>query len=155
MESIDGYHHCGESQRSFAEFFPWRRDRKRLHPFLCMRDWCRSRWYCLPVPEFERPAKPKVSDRQLKLRKIGQSKVYFIQESGSMAIKIGTAKDVDGRVRDMSVSTPHLLTVLAVIDGDRDVERVLHRRFAHARIRGEWFHPVPELLAYISEVKAA
>ena len=35
----------------------------------------------------------------------------------------------------------------------REVESAIHHRFRHARVRGEWFRPVPELLSYIDEVK--
>lgn len=35
----------------------------------------------------------------------------------------------------------------------RDDALSLHRRFGSARIRGEWFNPTPELLAYIGSVK--
>ena len=41
----------------------------------------------------------------------------------------------------------------STIDGGREAEWVLHRRFAHARIRGEWFRPVPELFEYIASIK--
>jgi hypothetical protein len=96
----------------------------------------------------------KVSKEQLHIRST-QSRVYFVQESGMGAIKIGTTKNVNTRVSDMAVGTPHLLAVLALIDGNHEVEHALHQRFAHARIRGEWFRPVPELLEYIAKVKAA
>ena len=36
--------------------------------------------------------------------------------------------------------------------GGRGVEGLMHMLFAHARIRGEWFRPVPELLAYAVEI---
>ena len=63
---------------------------------------------------------------------------------------------INGRLSNRSPrgASPHLLAVLAVIDGDIVVEQALHRRFANARIRREWFRPVPELLAYIAEIKA-
>ena len=63
---------------------------------------------------------------------------------------------MSARVREMTVATPHSLVVLATINGDHGIETILHKRFAHARIRrrGEWFRPVPELLAYIAEIKA-
>ncbi len=61
---------------------------------------------------------------------------------------------VNTRVLNLSTSTPLSLDVLAVIDGNWNTEQALHRRFARARIRGEWFRPVPELLAHIAEIKA-
>jgi len=82
------------------------------------------------------------------------TEVYFIQESGMGAIKIGiTGRKAHSRLLNMVSSTPHSLTLLAAIDGDRKLESSLHSRFASACIRGEWFRPVPELLAYIEEAK--
>jgi hypothetical protein len=97
----------------------------------------------------------------MKTREHGNSKkscrtteVYFVHEIGMGAIKIGiTGRGVDDRIQRMVTNTPHILTLLAVIEGDRKFETELHFRFASARIRGEWFRPVPELLAYIEEVK--
>jgi hypothetical protein len=77
-------------------------------------------------------------------------RVYFVQESGTGAIKIGVAKDVKARMASLGTGTPHVLTVLGVIDGDVVLEETLHEQFRHARIRGEWFRPVPELLEYIA-----
>jgi len=35
--------------------------------------------------------------------------------------------------------------------GGYSVEHTLHHLFAHAHIRGEWFRPVEELIAYIAK----
>jgi hypothetical protein len=37
------------------------------------------------------------------------------------------------------------LSVLALLEGSRQLERELHRRFAVYRLRGEWFRDVPEI----------
>ena len=130
--------------------------------FPCMRGWCfghRINPVLSPVLQCGCPFKSrpplylsKIPDDQLRLL-LTDRWVYFVQESGIGAIKIGTAKGVSARVRDMAVSTPHLLSVLAVIEGNRNAEQALHHRFRHARIRGEWFRPVPELLEYIASIK--
>jgi hypothetical protein len=47
---------------------------------------------------------------------------------------------------------------LATEPGDIVRERQVHRRFTHLRASGrsrEWFHPEPDLLAYINELRAA
>lgn len=52
---------------------------------------------------------------------------------------------------------PIIDTQLLMFDSNNvtyQTEREMHQRFANARIRGEWFRPVPELLAYIAEIKA-
>ena len=158
-KTMDGYFEYGMPQRCFM-FKVSVRD-FRVFPFPCMRDWFfshridpnieatvwrNSTWSRRPTPH-------PVPKEQLRIRCLGEYKVYFIQESGMGAIKIGTAKDVDARVCELATSTPHLLVVLAVMDGDRGVEYALHQRFDDARIRGEWFRPVPVLLAYIEQIK--
>jgi hypothetical protein len=84
----------------------------------------------------------------------GTSKVYFVQEDGTGAIKIGTSKQLKKRVDELARQLPSKVKLLAMMDGCRETECVVHRRFHHVRIRGEWFRPVPELLAYIDRVRA-
>jgi hypothetical protein len=137
---------------------------ERKSPFGVMYDW----WIRnVPIPGMQSTShngwlrkqlgmKAKVPKEQLHLR-LAVSKVYFVQEAPAGDIKIGTSKDVGARVREMTVANPRPLVVLATMSGDRKIETLLHKRFASARIRirGEWFRPVPELLAYIAEIKAA
>jgi hypothetical protein len=85
----------------------------------------------------------------------GIAKVYFLQENGTGAIKIGTSKHLKKRIDELTRELPSESTLLATTDGWRETEWVLQRRFVHARIRGEWFRPVPELLEYIAGLKAA
>ena len=77
------------------------------------------------------------------------TRVYFIQENGMGAIKIGVSKHAQPRVREMQGSTPHTLALLATVEGGHGVEHALHSLFAHAHIRGEWFRPIEELIEYI------
>jgi hypothetical protein len=78
-----------------------------------------------------------------------RGEVYFLRESGSGAIKIGTSTNVALRVRNIRRDMPHEVVLLATIRGGYQVEAQLLAFFEHARIRGEWFRPVPELLEYI------
>lgn len=69
--------------------------------------------------------------------------VYFIQ-AGKGAIKIGRAKNVDRRLKELQVGNPQELTVLATIPhetekGAKDMEQHLHDTLKSKRIRGEWF----------------
>jgi Meiotically up-regulated gene 113 len=58
---------------------------------------------------------------------------------------------VAGRVRSLQTGASAELTVLAVLPGaDREAE--LHQRFRHLHVRGEWFRPGPDLLAFVEEV---
>lgn len=77
--------------------------------------------------------------------------VYFIQAACG-SIKIGRARNVAYRIRDLQCANPQRLTLLAVaIDGGR--EAGYHRQFKDHRLHGEWFSPHPDILAEIERLK--
>lgn len=76
--------------------------------------------------------------------------VYFVRDTATGQIKIGYASKPWGRFSKIQTDTPAQLEMAAVIEGDLDVERELHVRFAHARLRGEWFRPSADLTAYLA-----
>ena len=80
--------------------------------------------------------------------------VYFIQCGKTGPIKIGYANDVKARLATLQTASPFDLRLLATIKGRPSLERQLHNRFAGDRLRGEWFLPTSELLAFVSEVAA-
>ncbi len=80
--------------------------------------------------------------------------VYFLRECGLGCIKIGVSTNVTLRIRALSNNMPQELVLLATMAGGYEVEAVLHGHFAHARVRGEWFRPIPELLGYIAEIRS-
>lgn len=85
-------------------------------------------------------------------RRVDQRSVYFIQAVAGGLIKIGVAGHVTGRFGDIQRMCPIPLTILATVPAaGQALETELHQRFAFARRHGEWFEPVPELLAYIAE----
>lgn len=69
-------------------------------------------------------------------RKIWQT--YFVEAVGQGVVKIGKSTNVEKRIDSLQVSSAHELRVLRVVDGD--VESLWHRRLAHKRVGGEWFH---------------
>lgn len=77
---------------------------------------------------------------------------YFIRRSG--AIKIGHSGFPKGRIMALQVAFPEPLEVLAVIPNSIIDEPTAHHKFVHLRMRGEWFRAAPELLYFISQVKA-
>jgi hypothetical protein len=80
------------------------------------------------------------------------SDVYFIRMIPDGPIKIGIAGNVNMRLDNLQTATPHLLEVIGVIlGGGRSLELKLHRQFSQLHIRGEWFHPGDDLLAFISK----
>jgi hypothetical protein len=79
--------------------------------------------------------------------------VYFIQMGEDGPIKIGfTLRGVESRQRTLAISSPFELRVLGVLNrrGTKERERELHAQFRHAHMRGEWFRPEPDLVAFIT-----
>lgn len=89
--------------------------------------------------------------------------VYFVQERDGAEgpIKIGrvTAHPTKGkgalfhvktRASSMQSCNPRRLVILGWTYAYNEAE--VQRRFAHLRIRGEWFRPAAELLVFIEEV---
>ncbi len=81
--------------------------------------------------------------------------IYFLQDSGTHAIKIGYAISPVERAATLQTGNVSKLELLLEIDGDRRDEAGLHRRFANDRVAGEWFKPSPELLKLICVESAA
>lgn len=67
--------------------------------------------------------------------------VYFARRG--KLIKIGWSRNVRYRVSELKAK------LIGTVPGDRAEEKVLHARFAHLRVRGEWFKKDEELLNYI------
>lgn len=85
--------------------------------------------------------------------------IYFAQDESTLHIKIGftDADDATERVRQLQTGNPSPIILLCSTPGDRDFERLLHQKYAAARVAGEWFRPVPrllELLLFISRCQA-
>lgn len=81
--------------------------------------------------------------------------IYFIQCETTGLVKIGMAGDARSRFSSIQSGSPTILTLKASFEGRRADEAALHERFREHRDHGEWFKPVPDLLAYIADVRAA
>ena len=79
-----------------------------------------------------------------------KSVAYFLRAGLDGPIKIGFTSNLRHRLTSIETSSSEEIFILSVIDGARELEQELHRRFWPHRVRGEWFAPVPELLAYIA-----
>lgn len=77
---------------------------------------------------------------------------YFVREMPDGPVKIGFTNDVARRFAALRTSSARPLALLAVLSGNH--EREMHARFASWRIRGEWFAPAPELVAFIESIAA-
>jgi len=73
--------------------------------------------------------------------------IYIAQALGPDGpVKIGFSNKVGARLRKISVHLWCDVELARLLDGDREAERALHRRFQHLRLRGEWFRAAPEIL---------
>lgn len=79
--------------------------------------------------------------------------VYFVADRTQNAVKIGYSASPQARLSNLQTSTPSKLELLAVIEGDLQTERHLHKRFADYRLTGEWFSLTPELATFIAGIK--
>lgn len=76
--------------------------------------------------------------------------VYFVQRGADGPVKIGYSKNPKGRLSALQTGIPEALQMLGVIPGGKSEEQSLHEEFHDARISGEWFRPVPRLMAFIA-----
>jgi T5orf172 domain len=67
------------------------------------------------------------------------SKVYFIHDKKSRSVKIGTSTDTPERLYSLQIGNSNSLSIIGVIDGNRKLEKELHKTFRKHHIRGEWF----------------
>lgn len=79
--------------------------------------------------------------------------VYFMRlESPTGEIKIGVSFDVKARRAQLQASNPYPMTILATRPGGVREEYAVQSLFLHLRLRGEWFRPGTDLLAYIADL---
>lgn len=64
-------------------------------------------------------------------------KTYLIKDTETGLIKIGKAIDVNNRLQSLQCGSASKLKIIHVIDAN--IEQKLHYKFAHKRVRGEWF----------------
>lgn len=80
--------------------------------------------------------------------------IYFLQCGEDGPIKIGcTEGSIVTRLRQLQGTSPHILIVRGVHNGDRQVEKDLHDRFRASWVRAEWFHPSEDLMEYIRNIE--
>lgn len=76
--------------------------------------------------------------------------VYFLQVSTDGPIKIGfTVSIVRRRLRSIQVGSPHILRWIGYFEGTRTDERNAHKLLQNSSLRGEWFYPTTEVLAFV------
>ena len=77
--------------------------------------------------------------------------IYFIRGKKSGNIKIGYSKNPTQRKSNLQTAHYEELEFVGIIDGSFKDEAKLHKKFLKSNIRGEWFRPSPEVLAFIGQ----
>lgn len=111
------------------------------------------------------PTEPMTNDQRMLM--IGQQYNRLVYEAsldaGRMTyflragpvIKIGYCTgSIFKRMKNLQTGSPFEIELLAWVPGGAETEQKYHRKFAHARFRGEWFHPDPELLDLIDAINS-
>lgn len=100
----------------------------------------------------------RVLRKRAEVHKTGQwdpntSVVYFVQAGlAGRPVKIGHAQEMSRRIVSLQLGCPEPLEVLLAVAGERELERELHKRFAHLRIHQEWFRADRGLMSCILEM---
>ncbi len=78
--------------------------------------------------------------------------IYFILNPKLNVVKIGyTEKDVLTRLAQLKTGNSEPLVVVTTIEGDINVEKSLHAKFAKYRKQGEWFNLSEEIIKFINK----
>jgi predicted GIY-YIG superfamily endonuclease len=78
--------------------------------------------------------------------------IYILQVGTDGPVKIGyTKSDVKRRVRAHQAGSPHILRWIGSYSGTRADELNAHRLLQNSALRGEWFYPTKEVLAFVHE----
>lgn len=77
--------------------------------------------------------------------------VYFVQAERTGLIKIGYTGALEKRLDSLRGGSAERLELLGHLRATRSLEYQLHSRFAAARLHGEWFRPVDDLLDFVRE----
>jgi hypothetical protein len=75
--------------------------------------------------------------------------LYAIQAGEGGPVKIGVTNSPGQRLRTLQTGNAETLRGIAAWRGHGFEEGQLHEEYAYARMRGEWFRPVPELVEMV------
>ncbi|MET9263689.1 GIY-YIG nuclease family protein [Amycolatopsis sp. NPDC004079] len=123
-----------------------------LSPSQKEEDDKRERW------RQEQRAKLRAEGSTGQARAAAKGFVYVIAQAGTSRVKIGYARDVTSRLKNLQTSNPYQLEVLWHTRGNRSLEDALHRRFAKYRTQGEWFefgrlNPVTTVESAVNDIR--
>jgi predicted GIY-YIG superfamily endonuclease len=67
--------------------------------------------------------------------------IYLMQSLENSYYKIGVSKSPNLRIKQLNTGNPELIKLIEVYQSNiaYEIEKVLHRRYSHARKNNEWF----------------
>lgn len=99
-----------------------------------------------PLPSF-----PALDWKHLTPSADGWCYVYFVRAGDR--VKIGRAVDLGQRIRALQTMHADELSLVLSIPAHAALEPAIQNRFAHLKVRGEWFRLAPDLIAFIEAVQ--
>ncbi len=107
-------------------------------------------WLAAPDPYNSTIAGEKIRVRDDGWRVEGEQEwfTYAMQIVGADYVKIGRSNNPTTRLSSIQNGSPFEIRIIWSTPGD--IERQLHDRFAHLRIRGEWFRLTSELTSFFA-----
>lgn len=79
--------------------------------------------------------------------------IYIWVGQLSGLVKIGHSKNTEKRLIQAQSASGETIFELAILDGDRVIERLIHGELAYFRHHGEWYYPAPQVLAWVTEAE--
>lgn len=90
--------------------------------------------FCSPLPIDYFDVVPKAKTRNK------TTNIYFIQSVIGGPVKIGTANNIEVRIKQHQTGSPFTLKIIKTIENvSRKTERELHKIYSDYRVHGEWF----------------
>lgn len=86
-------------------------------------------------------------DEAVRAGTVERALIYFIQEGDDGPIKVGVSSNPRVRLGRLQIGNPRKLRVRSIYNGLSFEEKQIHKEYAYAHIAGEWFNPVPDLIA--------
>jgi hypothetical protein len=77
--------------------------------------------------------------------------IYFLQNTYTKHIKIGSSNDVLSRLYDTQSANSYPIILLGIMPGNLLIERQVQAKFVKYKIRGEWFEPDETIMEYINK----
>lgn len=80
--------------------------------------------------------------------------LYFAQVAGGGPIKVGFSSNVRNRLASLATWCPYKIEFLHSMEAPKMAEVYCLERLRAHQLKGEWFHPHPDVIRFIEEIRA-